>query len=68
MFNDLFNAAERGEDYWFGFGVLAGILLLLAIIGGLLALRFVKAGAPPTPELAIEEAKETRKTIEEVRH
>ena len=67
LFNDLLNAG-RGENYWWGFGIVAGILLLLAIVGGLLALRFIKAGAPPTPELAIEEAKETRKTLEEARH
>jgi tetrahydromethanopterin S-methyltransferase subunit G len=67
LFNDLLNASN-GENYWWGFGIVAGILLLLAIVGGLLALRFIKAGAPPTPELAIEEAKETRRTIEEVRH
>ena len=67
LFNDLLNAS-RGENYWWGFGIVAGILLLLAIVGGLLALRFIKAGAPPTPELAIEEAKETRKTLEEARH
>jgi hypothetical protein len=67
LFNDLYNASD-GEDFWQGFATVAGILLLLAVVGGLLALRFIKAGAPPTPELAIEEAKETRKTLEEARH
>jgi hypothetical protein len=36
----------------------------IAAIAGLLALRFVKKGAPPTPDLAIEEAKETRAALE----
>jgi uncharacterized membrane protein YqjE len=49
---------------WVGYGIVTLGLLVLAAIGGLLALRFVKKGAPPTPDLAIEEAKETRATIE----
>jgi uncharacterized membrane protein YqjE len=53
--------------YWLGFLITAGVLLLLAIVGGLVALRMFKRGTPPTPELAIEEAKETRKAIEEAR-
>jgi hypothetical protein len=28
----------------------------------------VKRGSPPTPDMAIEEAKLTRETLEEVRH
>jgi uncharacterized membrane protein YqjE len=66
FFNDLFNAAD-GENFWIGFLITAGILLLFAAIGGLLALRFIKKGSPPVPELAIEEAKKTRHSIEEVR-
>jgi uncharacterized membrane protein YqjE len=65
LFNDLFNVET---NLWLGFALVAGLLLLLAVVGGLLAMRFIKKGAPPTPQLAIEEAKETRKTIEEVRH
>ena len=49
-----------------GFLITGGILLLLGLIGGLLALRFFRRGSPPTPELAIEEAKKTRAAIEEV--
>jgi hypothetical protein len=37
---------------------------LLAI---LIAVRLFKRGTPPTPELAIEEAKRTREVLEEVR-
>ncbi len=47
--------------------IVAGILLLLAAIAGLLALRFFKKGSPPTPEYAIEEAQKTRAVIEEAR-
>ena len=67
LFIDLFNWST-GENFWAGFGVTSGILLLLGIICALLAVRFIKKGSPPTPDLAIEEAKETRKTLEEARH
>lgn len=52
---------------WPGFLIGTGLFLALAALAGLLAYRFLKAGTPPTPQLAIEEAKETRKAIEEVR-
>jgi len=55
------------ESIWPGFLIVTGILVLLAALAGLLAYRFVKTGAPPTPELAIEEAKRTRAAIDEVR-
>jgi len=60
-------ADALGNQAWVGFLITAGALLLLAIVGGLVALRMFKRGTPPTPELAIEEAKETRKAIEEAR-
>ena len=52
---------------WIGFLITTGILVLLGVLAGLLALRFFKAGTPPTPELAIEEARKTREALEEAR-
>ena len=49
---------------WVGFAVMTGVLFVLAALSGLLALRWFKKGAPPTPELAIEEAKRTRAELE----
>jgi hypothetical protein len=59
--NDLFNWESTP---WAGFGVVAGLLFLLAILAALLAVRLLKKGAPPTPDLAIEEAKRTRAQLE----
>jgi hypothetical protein len=59
--NDLFNWENTP---WAGFGVVAGFLFLLAILAALLAVRLLKKGAPPTPDLAIEEAKRTRAQLE----
>jgi hypothetical protein len=58
--NDLFFE----EDIWLGFLVEAGFWLLVAVGAGLFAYRSVRAGAPPTPELAIEEAKRTKQAFE----
>jgi uncharacterized membrane protein YqjE len=54
-----------GNAYlWGGFLITTLILLLLAGLAGFLAYRAFKAGAPPTPQQAIEEAKLIRQTLE----
>ena len=48
---------------WAGFLIEGVFFLLVAAIAGLLAYRAMEKGAPPTPEMAIEEAKVTRETL-----
>jgi uncharacterized membrane protein YqjE len=55
---DLFDNAE------IGFGIVALFLFILAAIAGLVAARLFKRGSPPTPELAIEQAKLTKAELE----
>jgi len=52
------------DNFWLGFFVEAGLFLLIAAIGGLIAYRSLLKGAPPTPDLAIEQAKLTRERLE----
>jgi uncharacterized membrane protein YqjE len=59
--NDVFNWEDNN---WAGFAVVTGVLFLLGMLAGLLALRLFKKGSPPTPELAIEEARRTRAELE----
>ena len=61
LLDDLFN---WDDNIWAGFAVVTVVLFLLAILAGLLAFRLVKKGSPPTPDLAIEEAKRTRAQLE----
>jgi uncharacterized membrane protein YqjE len=49
---------------WAGFAIVTGLLVVMAAVAGLLAVRWLKKGAPPTPDLAIEEAKRTREELE----
>jgi hypothetical protein len=49
--------------YFWGFFVMAGILIVLAILAGLLAARAVRSSAPPVPEMAIEQARKIRDTV-----
>ena len=49
--------------YFWGFFAMALILLILGLIAGLIAARAVKRGAPPTPDMAIEEARRIRDTV-----
>jgi uncharacterized membrane protein YqjE len=58
--NDLF----FGDDVWAGFLIEAIVFLLIAAGAGLFAYRSFKRGAPPTPDMAIEEAKEIRAAFE----
>lgn len=48
---------------WEGYLTTAAILLVLAVIAGLLAKRFVGQGTPPKPEMAIEQAKLIKQTV-----
>jgi uncharacterized membrane protein YqjE len=59
--DDVFNWED---NIWAGFAVVTALLFLLAILAALLAYRLFKKGAPPTPDLAIEEAKRTRAELE----
>jgi uncharacterized membrane protein YqjE len=49
---------------WPGFFIEAAIFLLIAAAAGLFAYKAVKAGSPPIPDQAIEEAKMTRTMFE----
>jgi hypothetical protein len=59
--NDVFNWES---DIWPGYLMVTLGLFLLALLAGLLALRLFKKGSPPTPDMAIEEAKRTRAELE----
>ena len=55
---------EVFDNSWAGFFVEAAIFLLVAAGAGWFAYTSVRAGSPPVPEQAIEEAKLIRETIE----
>jgi hypothetical protein len=60
LLNDLFFE----DDVWLGFLVEAAGFVLIGSLAGLFARRALRKGAPPTPEMAIEEAKRTRAALE----
>jgi uncharacterized membrane protein YqjE len=51
-----------GTFFW-GFFLVAGILFILGAVAGFMAAKAFKRGSPPTPELAIDEAKRIRETV-----
>jgi uncharacterized membrane protein YqjE len=59
LLNDIFDTAA-----WVGFLIEVVVFFVIAAVAGMLAYRAVKAGAPPTPDLAIEEGKRIRQTLE----
>ena len=59
--NDLLDVTTA---IWAGFAIVTGLLVLFAALAGFLAFRWLRSGAPPTPDMAIEEAKRTRDELE----
>ncbi len=61
FFNDLLDTVNSSP--WIGFIIVFVILVIIAAIAGYIGVRWIKKGAPPTPDMAIEEAKRTRAEI-----
>lgn len=53
---------NTGEYFW-GFFVVAGGLLLLGALAGALAFRAIRRSTPPVPEMALEEARKIRESV-----
>ena len=49
--------------YFWGFFAMAVILVFLGVVAGLIAARVVKRVSPPTPDMAIEEARKIREAV-----
>jgi uncharacterized membrane protein YqjE len=60
LLNDLFFE----DNFWAGFLIEAAGFLLIAGGAGFYAYRAFKRGAPPTPDMAIEEAKEIKSAFD----
>jgi uncharacterized membrane protein YqjE len=56
--------ADALNTIWLGFLIVGGVLVALAIVGALFALRSFRSGTPPTPDQAIEEARLIKEAIE----
>ena len=63
LLQDLLDTTEA----WPGYAIVTGVLFLVAAIGVGLGVLFMKRAKPPTPDMAIEEAKRTRAMLEEAR-
>jgi uncharacterized small protein (DUF1192 family) len=50
-------------DIWLGFLIVFGFLAVLSVGAFLFAWRKLKVGTPPTPTMAIDEAKRIRETV-----
>ena len=50
-------------DVFWGYLITTGILFFFAALAGMMGLRWIKRGAPPTPDMAIDEAKRIKETV-----
>lgn len=60
LFNDLL--VSGAGNLWLGFLIVFAVLLLLTVGAGLFAWRKLRVG-PPTPNMAIDEARKIRETM-----
>ena len=60
LLNDLF----FGDHFWIGFLIEAVVFFATAAIAGYVAYEAVQKGSPPTPDLAIEEGRRIKQTLE----
>jgi uncharacterized membrane protein YqjE len=60
----LLNDLLFDDSFWAGFLIEAVLFFAVAAIAGLIAYKAVQKGAPPTPDLAIEEGKRIKQTLE----
>jgi uncharacterized membrane protein YqjE len=51
------------SQFFWGFFLVAGVLFVLGALAGLLAAKLFKSGAPPVPQMAIDEAKKTKEEL-----
>jgi hypothetical protein len=56
--------SPSGGNIFLGFLIVAVLLFILGGLAGWLAARAFKKGSPPTPDMAIDEAKLIRETVE----
>ena len=61
LLDDLFN---WDTSVWAGFLIVTLVLFILAGLAAFVAARLLKKGAPPTPDMAIEEARRMRAELE----
>jgi uncharacterized membrane protein YqjE len=51
------------DNFWVGFLITGVLILILGLIAGLVAVRLIKRGSPPAPQMAIEEGKLIKATL-----
>ena len=61
----LFNDAFDWTAWWKGYFATFVLILLIGGVAAFLGIRWLKGGSPPTPDLAIEEAKRTRAMLDQ---
>jgi uncharacterized membrane protein YqjE len=59
----LWDLIGNESNFWLGFLITGVLILILGAIAGLIAMRLIKKGTPPKPELALEEAQLIRGTL-----
>jgi uncharacterized membrane protein YqjE len=59
----IWEAIGGDTNFWLGFVITGVLILILGAIAGLIAMRLIKKGSPPKPELAIEEAQLIKGTL-----
>ena len=59
----IWDLLDDGDNFWLGFLITGVLILIVGLIAGLIAVRLIKRGSPPAPQMAIEEGKLIKATL-----
>src|SRR5919107_2885428 len=48
----IWDVLDDGDNFWLGFLITGVLILVLGIVAGLVAVRLIKKGSPPAPQMA----------------
>ena len=59
----IWDILDDGDNFWLGFLITGVLILVIGLIAAFIAVRLIKKGTPPAPQMAIEEGKLIKATL-----
>ena len=59
----IWDLLDDGDNFWLGFLITGVLILVIGLIAAFIAVRLIKKGTPPAPQMAIEEGKLIKATL-----
>ncbi len=59
----IWDILDDGDNFWLGFLITGVLILVIGLVAAFIAVRLIKKGTPPAPQMAIEEGKLIKATL-----